>query len=387
MNKYLEVLKVGRELLKSNEKELFSLFFSRVDFEFNEKVPLAGIGYRNNHFTIIFSDLFFKLPEQWKVGVLAHELIHYMYMHPLIYHDRCGDIVLQISMDLFINQIIEKLFPSSLPDGSIPEFGKGIYIDNFIKDKYLKESDRNKDTMYYYNRLQKYKDKLEDKWNMSHTWEMIGDLSELEKEVQKLRVENIVKQCGNVSELFRDIKVAKKKSKIDYKKIISGFLSNSFLTNQNFSYSYMNKRFPGFPGSYEVEVPSLLFAIDTSGSIGEEDINQVFDQIDTVYKLGCEIDILEVDCSINKEKYKYTGKRPSKMSGGGGTDFEPAIRYYNENCNKYGAMIYLTDGYANVPSIKPIRELLWILISNTLKTPESMKQEGFKGLFLKLEYE
>ena len=66
--------------------------------------------------------------------------------------------------------------------------------------------------------------------------------------------------------------------------------------------------------------------------------------------------------------------------------FDPAIEYYNKNNNKYGAMIYLTDGHAYTPSVRPLKELLWILTSTTSKTVEDLKQEKFKGFFLKLEY-
>lgn len=377
MNKYLEIIRIGSKLCNLRDCEVFSLFFSRVNFQFTEDVPIAGIQYRDKTFCISFSDNYFKFNDEAKMAILGHELIHYMYKHPLVYADRLGDDLLQICMDMFINQILEIILPGALPKGSVD-------INDFIEAKLLTESDRNKDVMHYYRRLKREEDKINQK--VKHYWESFKDMPITEKEIHDLRVDTIREGIGNESGTFRDLKVNKRKVPIDYKKIISRFLNNCFFTEQDYSHSFLNKRYKDFPGSYEKDIPSLLMAVDTSGSMNDRDVNEIFDQIDKVYQLGCKIDIIEADASVGNT-YEYKGKRPSKLSGGGGTIFDPAIEYYNKNNNKYGAMIYLTDGHAYTPSVRPLKELLWILTSTTSKTVEDLKQEKFKGLFLKLEYE
>lgn len=387
MSKYKEVLEIGRLLTNKEEKELFSLFFNRVNFEFIDKENfLAGIRYRDRCFTIAFSEEYFKLKEEWKVGILAHELLHLIYKHPLVLKDKIKDVLWQISTDLFINQIVLKIFPNSIPDKD----PRGVFIEDFIKEGILSESDRNKDSHYYHNKLKNLNDNKKNKLqsildniDCNHDWSFIEDMDDLEIQAQLENIDNQLKKIGNVSGLFKDYNPIKKRSKIDYKTIIQQFLNNSFKTIQNYSYGYKNKRYNDFPGSFEEEFPCLLFTIDTSGSMSDKDIDEVFDQIDKVYEIGCDVDIIEADTTI-KKFYNYKGVRPTVINGRGGTDFNDAIRYYNKHHNKYGAMIYLSDGEGSTPKVRSINNLLWILTSTTSCTPESLKQNNFQGKVIKI---
>jgi len=379
MNKYKKTYSIIAKLCEKTTTEIFSRFINRCNVAFTNEIPLAGISYTENHFTIVLSDDYFKLPEAQQIGIMAHEIIHMMYRHPIMYRDRLRDNLLQVAMDMFINQIVTEV----LGKDSLPK--EGVHIDDFIKAKILTEADRDKDTLYYYKKLKEKAEKV--KVQVKHQWESFGKMSEIEVKIEDLNIDRALKGIGNVPNAFRGLEVQKRESKIDYKRILERFLMNSFFTEQEYSYSYMNKRYSEFPGAYEREIPSLFVTIDTSASLSQKDINETFDQIDKIFRLGCKVDILESDCAITKEAYEYTGTRPTKMSGGGGTDFNPAIGYFNNRHKKYGAMIYLTDGHASTPNKFTVKPLLWILTSGTSNTVESMKNQNFKGGILKLNYE
>lgn len=381
-SKYVQVCDAASALNSLNGLEVFNRFFARCDILCTDDDDIfAGITYINKQFCIIFGKKFFEIPLKNQAYVLAHELTHMMYKHPLVFADKCSDMLLQVSADLFINQMLNRILPKScILDDS-------IQIEDFIAQGILKESDRDKDTLYYYNKLKIFQKNIKSDPRFNHeSWKSFESLNELDKIAADSSIDKSLK-AGNLPRVFRDVPITNFKSNINWKSILSRFLSNSFFTEEDRDFFHVNKRYPGFPGKYEKEIPHLLFAIDTSGSINNNDISEMFAQIDKVLKNGCKIDILEVDMVITKLPYLYNGNRPTKLSGGGGTDFEPALKHFNQNHKKYGAMVYLTDGYASVPSTKLLKPLLWVLTSSTGNTPETLKNQGFKGLTLKINHE
>ena len=51
-------------------------------------------------------------------------------------------------------------------------------------------------------------------------------------------------------------------------------------------------------------------------------------------------------------------------SGRGGTDFDPAVKYINENLRDCDGAIYLTDGWCPAPETKCKIPMLWIVTEN-----------------------
>jgi predicted metal-dependent peptidase len=80
-----------------------------------------------------------------------------------------------------------------------------------------------------------------------------------------------------------------------------------------------------------------------------------------MWQNGAEIEVVECDSQVQRV-YSYNGTTPKEISGGGGTDFDPVFSYTRRNRKvHYDGLIYLTDGYADVPTIKPPCRLLWVI--------------------------
>ena len=128
---------------------------------------------------------------------------------------------------------------------------------------------------------------------------------------------------------------------------------------------------------------NIICAIDTSGSMSNDDIAYCINEIFNILKVysGYKVTIVECDAEINAI---YTAKKPSdvncKVGGRGGTSFVPVIDYINgtapyNNPKKYpGAgnfkdalMIYFTDGGGDsqIPKPKTYRNL-WV-VTNDVK--------------------
>ena len=80
-----------------------------------------------------------------------------------------------------------------------------------------------------------------------------------------------------------------------------------------------------------------------------------------MWKLGAEIEIIECDAEVQK-KYSYKGRIPEFVSGGGGTSFDPVFEHIRSSrFERYDGCIYLTDGYAPEPTIKPPCKVFWCI--------------------------
>jgi predicted metal-dependent peptidase len=114
-------------------------------------------------------------------------------------------------------------------------------------------------------------------------------------------------------------------------------------------------------------VTRLLIAIDTSGSVGSEELGRYFRIITTFFKYGVqEIDVLMFDCTVQGKPIKLDeakkNKQEFKVKGRGGTNFQAPIDYVKEYPN-YDGLIIITDGYAVTPEVPPhlSTKLLWVI--------------------------
>lgn len=106
----------------------------------------------------------------------------------------------------------------------------------------------------------------------------------------------------------------------------------------------------------------LLLGIDTSGSINDADLEKFYSVINSFFAIGFpEIDVLMFDADIHLPVIKFKNAKDSvKIVGRGGTDFDPIIKFF-ENNRQYDGLIMFTDGYAPMPIIPKGRKVLWAL--------------------------
>lgn len=119
----------------------------------------------------------------------------------------------------------------------------------------------------------------------------------------------------------------------------------------------VSKRFGTRPGTRKGDVLNLAVAVDTSGSISEEQLALFFNEIRWVWKNGATVTVYEADCAVCRS-YSFRGKFTGEVHGRGGTDLEPVLK---EVEGKYDALIYFTDFYA--PKIEKVYRIptLWVL--------------------------
>lgn len=142
----------------------------------------------------------------------------------------------------------------------------------------------------------------------------------------------------------------------------------------------LNRRQPerfDLSGRVDDKILKIAVAIDTSGSVNDHMIAQIFNEIFAILaKRKHEITVIECDAQVQRVyRVKNAGEIQKKVAGRGGTMFTPAIEYINND--KYfrdALLIYFTDGFGerDIPKPKTYRNL-WVVFDDerhlSLKEP------------------
>lgn len=175
-------------------------------------------------------------------------------------------------------------------------------------------------------------------------------------------------QWGSISGGMVELIKKAADGKIDYRNVLRAFRSSILSQKRCLTRMRPSRRF-GFEqmGSRYDFVTRLLIAIDTSGSVGSEELSRYFRVITTFFKYGVqEIDVLMFDCTVQGKPIKLDEAKKNKqeleVKGRGGTNFQAPIDYVKEYPN-YDGLIIITDGYAETPEVPPhlSTKLLWVI--------------------------
>lgn len=143
-------------------------------------------------------------------------------------------------------------------------------------------------------------------------------------------------------------------------------LFNAHLRRPTHTYSWPNRRFPEaigripgrrFRGS-EGHHPSLLVAIDTSGSMDTSELVEIGRSLAGLAR-AARVVVVECDAAIQRV-YSYRGSLPT-VSGRGGTDLRPVFAESFLRRLPADGIVYFTDGEGPYPPSPPNLPVLWVL--------------------------
>lgn len=144
--------------------------------------------------------------------------------------------------------------------------------------------------------------------------------------------------------------------KFNYKAIFQQFRSTVISSNRTITRMKPNRRFGyAVPGSKRNFTTKILIAVDTSGSMSNDDLQLAFGFIKNFFKYGiARIDVIQFDTQIYPKSLVELSKAPKEfnITGRGGTDFNEVFEYSQEKNPTYDGVIIFTDGYAAVPKTK-----------------------------------
>ena len=195
-----------------------------------------------------------------------------------------------------------------------------------------------------------------------------SDLSELWREdsLQRQKIDELIDRTtdwGSIpAEVVERIK-ASTKARISNHLIWQGFRSAILNSQRQLTRMRPNRR-TGFlqMGNTRQFSTRLLVAIDVSGSITTETLENFYSSVNRLFRYGStEIDVCQFDAELGPVTPMKRARTEILVKGRGGTSFQPIVDYTAEH-PEYDGLLILTDGQAPAPTL-PLHfrpHILWV---------------------------
>ena len=428
--------KASKELML--KEPFYGFFLIMLNKVWTSRVPTAGVSKNGINYQLAINEEFWNsLSDNYKVGILKHELLHIAYFHLSMYFNFPDRKWANIAMDMEINQYIDKGYlPSdemtkesydqlvkdtkervaqAIENGSMTEEQGSIELSKIpmrgimIEDYEELDLELRAGARYYYEKLKQAKqqkdqngssgcenfDKLCDQMDGDgdglpdhSTWGEFEDMTEAEQKLIQTQMDRLLKEAaeqtvkkrgtipGNIQHYLDEIEnlAPPKFNWRGYMRRFTGISTKVFTKKLR---RKPNKRFTANPGIKVKMRQHMLLAIDTSGSVSNSELEEFMSEIHHIYKCGVDITVIQCDTTIRSIE-PFNPKTPTKVHGRGGTEFDPVLEYYNANLRKYTSLVYFTDGECNA-SVRPKAPVLWVL------SEQSNMNDDLPGKVIKLE--
>ena len=168
--------------------------------------------------------------------------------------------------------------------------------------------------------------------------------------------------------------LASRLPKVDWRRAVRVFSASSMRTRIVTTRRRESRRFESIPGLRRSEglkvkrYQRMAVVIDTSGSVGADQLGAFFNEIRAIHRAGCEVSIVECDADVSKV-WQFDGRIPDRTNGGGGTSFDPGLQWLRDQRRfRFDACIYFTDGLAPAPTVRAPCPVLWVVCGGNRDT-------------------
>ena len=377
-------------------------------------IGTMGVSVKQDRMSLFFDPLFVLALERAEVGfVMLHETFHIMLHHCTgrIPRDQKAHQKWNIAADLAINCLIPRTSTCQMPTWkTVPLDKKGQPVKNpsgvaikkgarmGILPLDYKLADK-KAMEWYFSAVPEnpnggggdgegegeggegegeggYPGQLDshDEWEPS-------DL--IDQEIQNT-VERISKnrQWGTMpQETINDIHAAQK-TEVPWSKILRHALGDLMSKDKRKSIKKINRRVPFYPFKGEVKtgVDKKLVGFDTSGSVGDDELDKFLSEVNRLVEEEQPVDAICFDTEIKGKPVPFfRSKSKYNFKGRGGTCFTAIVEF--AKANKYKHLIILTDGEAPCPPHQVGLDIIWVITPDGSDTPP----QGYQGRFIKMK--
>lgn len=178
---------------------------------------------------------------------------------------------------------------------------------------------------------------------------------------------------GGIQELMNDILAPK----IEWKEVLRRFLTKT--DKSDYTWSKGNRRYISqglyLPSAWSEAMGEIVIVLDDSCSVSNDEIKQFQGEINAILD-DCppsKLTVLMCNTRVHRSDEYEPSDLPLKLKvrGSGGTNFEPAFDWVQENMSTPPeCLVYLTDGYANTDFPEPDYPTLWIRTDRGSPEPE-----------------
>lgn len=326
-------------------------------FRISDECPTA---MTNGKEVVLNPDFCATLNDEELLFLVAHECFHPMLEHCVRRGDK-DPMKWNVATDYVINQLLvdEKI-------GAMPKQG---LLDKQIYDKGEGISDK------IYHILPEMDNSSPNGGNdQGQALDECGDSGQSPAEIEQQKAEwkvkvsqasQSAKMMGKLSANMERLVGTLLKPKVDWRDVLQRFVVKA--RNDNRSYERLNRRFASqgllMPSITGEGLGEITFAIDTSGSISETELNQFASEVREVWETHkpTKIHVLYFDHEVcHADEFDRETEPTFAPHGGGGTAFSPVFKYMLDKGIDPVACIFLTDLYCNDYGDMPDYPVLWV---------------------------
>lgn len=335
----------------------YFLFQMGRDIKFDISSPTA-VNFKGAKYVIHFNPLIFlNLNMKQMESSIKHEILHVLSQHLIRAKElkgRYSTLAINMAMDIIVNKYLDYLPPYATTLEWInthysmklePYETFEYYVEKIQTELDLQESDEDGE-----ENDADLNDNLESEFRPENTHDIWEDSDEIDsktvREFTKKFIDNSLK--SEVPAYISDMISALKSSKGElpwnlYLKKLMGTIES----NKKKTITRRNRRQPNrldLRGELRSHKAEVAVAIDTSGSISDEEFKQAIKEVLNIVKnYNHEITIIECDNEIRRTyKVKNIKDIKDRPNVRGGTKFSPVFDYANKN--KINLLVYFTDG-------------------------------------------
>lgn len=282
-------------------------------------------------------------------GLMAHECWHAAFQHAARRLDR-DPIIWNAAADYIINHMLTTA-GFEIPVGGLldSKYGDGWSTDTVYADLIKQNNDFDTSTLML-DILDKEDLKLD------------SDITDIIVRAKTQAEISGEKEAGLIpGEILRIIDKLLN-PKLPWPVILNRFLDQRI--HEEYSWARRNRRFRSayLPSMHSYGLGHLTFAIDTSGSVNDEELQKTLSEIRGIQQIFNpeRMTIIDCDARIHNiyEIDQNTDILSLKFNGNGGTQFQPVLDYVSENPTQ--ALIYFTDLYGEDKLDEVDYPILWI---------------------------
>lgn len=159
--------------------------------------------------------------------------------------------------------------------------------------------------------------------------------------------------------------------KLPWRMLLARYLTATARDDYSYARPSTRRGDPAVYPSLRSHQVNIVVAIDTSGSINEDEIQEFISEIDAIKsQVRARITLLTCDSDLNYgcpwyfeawDEFTYD----VEIRGGGGTNFRPVFEWVDEQDRAPDAVIYFTDAQGTFPVDEPHYPVVWLVKGKT----------------------
>ena len=350
------------------DEPFFAALSRKIEKRADSGIPTAGVRVdpETAQFEMIYNpDFFASLPEEHVRGVLKHEFYHLIFEHVTSRKPEGVDHrTWNICADLAINSHLVGELPemACMPgEGPFADLPKGESAEWYLAN--LPQQDESEGGSGSGDGGEGEGDGQPDSFDDHSGWDDAADspAQQAANQMAKERLKQAMKEAaqeasqsakgwGSMSGEVKQEILKRLETKVDWKKVLRYFIKTSQRARKTSTVRRINKRYAYIhPGKKVQRQAKIAIAIDQSGSVSDEMLQNFFGELNKLAKLA-EFTVVPFDTHVDESKV-YTWKKGASQKAErvlcGGTCFDAPTEYVNSQ--NFDGVIILTDMEAPKP--------------------------------------